>query len=222
MEALAEISEVRKPASGKQPGTPLDPTGHPKTEGTDMTISPSVTKATPAAEPATSEPAASAPEPARRHKRSLLLGLLPFVGVILFAVSAAQIVIGDRPADWQHQLALAAVVYLIGWAALGAGISHIFFGKAISRSIGFARSPYELEVGFANLGFGVAALMAGSFQKEYWLAIIVANSIFRVGCGAGHIKQIVMDRNYAINNTAILFLNFAVPAFLVFSYFAWA
>ena len=77
-------------------------------------------------------------------------------------------------------------------------------------------------MGFANLGFGVAALMAGSFQKEYWLAIIVANSIFRVGCGAGHIKQIVMDRDYAINNTAILFLNFLVPAFLVSSYFAWA
>ena len=91
METLAEISEVRKPASHQQAGTPLDPTGHPKTEGTAMTISPSVTKATSVAEPAT-----SAPEPARQHKRSLLLGLLPFVGVILFAISAAQIVI-ERP-----------------------------------------------------------------------------------------------------------------------------
>jgi hypothetical protein len=182
-----------------------------------MTISPSMTKTAPAPEPAT-----SAPEPARRRKPRLLLGLLPFIGVILFAVSAVQTVTGGRPADWQHQLALAAVVYLIGWAALGAGISHIFFGKAISRSIGFARSPFELEVGFANLGFGVAALMAGSFQKEYWLAIIVANSIFRVGCGVGHIKQIIMDRNFAINNTAILFLNLVVPAFLVFTYLAWA
>ena len=113
-------------------------------------------------------------------------------------------------------------MYLIGWAALGAGISHIFFGKAISRSIGFARSPFELEVGFANLGFGVAALMAGSYQKEYWLAIIVANSIFRVGCGVGHVKQIIMDRNFAVNNTAILFLNFVVHAFLVITYLAWA
>jgi hypothetical protein len=182
-----------------------------------MTISPSVTKTASAPEPAT-----SAPKPARQHKRSLLLGLLPFIGVILFAVSAVQTVTGGRPADWQHQLALAAVVYLIGWAAVGAGISHIFFGKAISRSIGFVQSPFELEVGFANLGFGVAALMAGSYQKEYWLAIIVANSIFRVGCGAGHIKQIVADRNFAINNTAILFLNFVVPAFLLFAYFAWA
>ncbi len=182
-----------------------------------MMISPSVTKAASVPEPAT-----SAPEPARQHKRRLLLGLLPFIGVILFAISAAQTVMGGRPADWKHQLALAAVVYLIGWSALGAGISHLFFGKAISRSIGFARSPYELEVGFANLGFGVAALMAGSFQKEYWLAIIVANSIFVAGCGAGHIKQIIMARNFAINNTAILFLNFVVPAFLVFTYLAWA
>jgi hypothetical protein len=74
-----------------------------------MMISPSVTKAASAPEPAT-----SAPEPARQHNRSLLLGLLPFIGVILFAVSAAQIVTGGRPADWQHQLALAAVVYLVG------------------------------------------------------------------------------------------------------------
>jgi hypothetical protein len=37
--------------------------------------------------------------------------------VILFAVSTTQIAIGGRPGDWQHQLALAAVVYLIGWSA---------------------------------------------------------------------------------------------------------
>ena len=106
-------------------------------------------------------------------------------------------------------------------AMVGAGISHIFFGKKISQTIGFQKSPYELEVGFADLAMGVVALMAASFSPEFSLAIILVSSIFRVGCGIGHIRSMVKDRNFAVNNTLILVINFVVPAFLLFAYFSW-
>ena len=149
-------------------------------------------------------------------------GLLPFIGVILFAVATIVQFATGAGADWGPTLVANAVTYLIGWAGVGAGISHIFFGRRISRTIGFRQSPYELEVGFADLAMGVVALLATGYAPEFSLAVILINAIFRVGCGIGHIRSMVQDHNFAINNTAILFIDFVVPAFLVTAYYLWA
>jgi hypothetical protein len=176
--------------------------------------------------PASSEPARSAPAAPTTSRSATsrsnpLFGVLPFIGVILFVISAIS-VLGSGSSTWERDLLTNAVVYLIGWAGIGGGISHIFFGPKIARSIGWQWSPFELEIGLSNLGFGVAAVLAASFSPEYSLALIIANSIFRVGAGIGHIRSMVTDRNFAINNTAILFVDFVVPAFLFWAYFAWA
>jgi uncharacterized protein DUF6790 len=155
------------------------------------------------------------------HRGSRKMAILPFIGVILFAVASIPL-LHDSPADWQTQLLENGVVYLIGWAGIGAGISHILMGRKTSASIGWAPSPYETEVGFANLGMGIAGLMAANQEPAFWLGLIVVNSIFRVGCGIVHIRQMIREHNFAPNNTSILLINFGVPAFLVLGYMAWA
>ncbi|KQR26275.1 DUF6790 family protein [Microbacterium sp. Leaf151] len=166
----------------------------------------------------------STPTPTRTtpHRRRILGGLLPFIGVILFVIATVAQFAGGAGENWGPTLVTNAVVYMIGWAGIGAGISHIFFGNRISKTIGFEKSPYELEVGFADLAFGIAGLIAANFSPDYWLAVILSSSIFRVGCGIGHIRSMIRDKNFAINNTAILFVNFVVPAFLLFAFFTWA
>lgn len=155
-------------------------------------------------------------------RTSRIGGLLPFLGVILFlAATIAQFATGAGD-DWGPTLVGNAVTYLIGWAGVGAGVSHLFFGRRISGTIGFRPSPYELEVGFADLAMGVVALLAAGYGPEFSLAVILVNAIFRVGCGIGHVRSMVQDRNFAINNTAILFVNFVVPAFLLVAYRLWA
>ena len=121
---------------------------------------------------------------------------------------------------WGPTLVSNAVIYLIGYAGVGAGISHIFFGKKISRTIGFDKSPYELEVGFADLAMGIVALLSVNYSPEFALAVILLSSIYRVGCGIGHIRSMIKDHNFAINNTLILVVDFLVPAFLVFAYYS--
>jgi hypothetical protein len=177
---------------------------------------------TPSSSRQPSAPALATTKTRAATKRSNpLFGVLPFIGVILFLISAIS-VLGSGSDTWQRDLLTNAVVYLIGWACIGGGISHIFFGPKISASIGWQWSPFELEVGLANLGFGIAAVLAASFSPEYALALIIANSVFRVGSGVGHIRNMITDRNFAINNTAILFIDFVVPAFLFWAYFAWS
>ena len=159
----------------------------------------------------------STPVPAARGRHAG--GLLPYIGVILFLSSTAWAALTGTITG-AGTLAL-AVAYLIGWAGVGAGITHIVFGSKIARTIGFRTNDFQTEVGFANLAMGVTALMAGSFGPQYTLAIILINSIFRIGAGFVHIRSMVRDRNFAINNTAILGVNFLVPAFLITAYALW-
>lgn len=157
----------------------------------------------------------------RRHRRSVMGGLLPYIGVILFLGATVQQFANGAGEHWGPTLVDNAVIYLIGYAGVGAGISHILFGKKISQTIGFEKSPYELEVGFADLAMGITALLASNFAPEFSLAVILISSIFRVGCGIGHIRSMIASRNFAINNTLILGVNFLVPAFLLFAYSTW-
>jgi hypothetical protein len=168
------------------------------------------------------EPTTTTAEPAAKHKPSIVGGILPFIGVILFAIVTIQQFASNPGDHWGPTLVTNAVTYLIGWAMLGGGIAHVFFGRRVSKTIGFAKSPYELEVGFADIAFGAVALLAASYTLEFSLAIILASSIYRVGCGIGHIRSMIQDRNFAPNNTAILAVNFLVPAFVIFAYYAWA
>ena len=161
--------------------------------------------------------------PATQHSRrhALIGGLLPFIGVILFIIVTAVQIAGGLETGWQKVMVGNAVAYLIGWAMLGAGIAHLFFGKRISRTIGFQADRYEFEVGSADFAMGLVALLAASYVPEFSWAIILASSIYRVLCGVGHIRSMIQDRNFAPNNTSILFLNFVVPAFLVYAYLTW-
>lgn len=171
--------------------------------------------------PTTTTAATSAEHrPARRS--TLLLGALPFIGVILFAVDAVQVAFGGPDAGWRQELFESAVTYMIGWAGIGAAVAHIAFGSRTSRSIGWAASPFEFEVGLASLAMGVAGLMANGQPLAFAWGVIVVNAIFRIGCGVGHVRDMVRNRNFALNNTSILFINFAVPAFLIWAYQIWA
>jgi hypothetical protein len=175
-------------------------------------------------QPRTSTPVPAPIAPAQPARRHGVMGVLPYIGVILFGVATFQQFSGGTAAagDWGPTLVTNAVVYLIGWSMLGAGIAHLLFSRRTSASIGFTPGGFQTEVGFADLAMGITALLAASYSTQYALAIILASSIYRVGCGIGHIRSMVRDRNFAINNTAILVVNFLVPAFLLFAYYSWA
>jgi hypothetical protein len=162
---------------------------------------------------------AVAADRATPRRRSRIGGLLPYIGVILFLASTAWHLLTGTLTG---QLVLSeAVMYLIGWAGVGAGVTHIVFGARIAKTIGFVPNDFQTEVGFANLAMGITALCAGAFGPQYALAVILVSSIFRVGAGFVHIRSMVRTRNFAINNTAILGVNFLVPVFLLIAYSLW-
>src|SRR5689334_21566939 len=85
-------------------------------------------------------------------------------------------------------------------------VLHVFFGKMTAAFIGWEDSPFQLEVGFASLGFAAVGLLAfkGSFDMR--LAAVVGPACFLWGAAAGHVYQMIAAHNFAPGNAGVIFL----------------
>ena len=83
------------------------------------------------------------------------------------------------------------VLFSIGFSNLYNFVLHVFFGKLAASFIGWEDSPFQLEVGFASLGFALVGLLAfrGSFDLR--LAAIVGPAGFLWGAAGGHVYQMI-------------------------------
>jgi uncharacterized protein DUF6790 len=77
-------------------------------------------------------------------------------------------------------------------------------------------SPFQYEVGVANLGLGLASLYAASKGFETRVAVAIAAACFLVGAGIGHIRDIVETGNLAPGNAGpIMVTDFLTPIVIV-------
>lgn len=97
------------------------------------------------------------------------------------------------------------LLFSIGLANLYNFVLHVFFGEVAASFIGWEDSPFQLEVGFASLGFAVLGLLAlrGSFDLR--LAAIVGPACFLWGAAGGHIYQMITAHNFAPGNAGVIF-----------------
>lgn len=90
------------------------------------------------------------------------------------------------------------LVLNMGIPGIMAAIAHIFYGPETARMIGWAPgSPFQFEIGMANLAFGVLGLLCYWRRGRFWEAAIIGWSIFLLGCFAGHIKEFYVNHDAA-------------------------
>ncbi len=84
-------------------------------------------------------------------------------------------------------------------------VMHVFFAEMSASFIGWQNSPFQYEVGFASLGFGVVGLLA--FRRDFGLrlAAVTGPAFFLWGAAAGHIYQMVAHHNFAPGNAGVIF-----------------
>jgi len=97
------------------------------------------------------------------------------------------------------------IFFSIGVSYLYNAIVHTVFADQVAKFIGWANSPFQLEVGFASLGFAVIGFIAfkGSWQTR--LCAILGPSCFFLGAAGGHIYQMVTANNFAPGNAGTVF-----------------
>jgi Na+/melibiose symporter-like transporter len=135
----------------------------------------------------------------------------------LAALASAAVAIwqGPRPIDRSFvidRLLRYLFVFPLGLLGLWAFFGHVFFAEQSAASIGWAPSPFQYEIGVANLGLALAALYAAFRGFEVRLAVAIAAAYFLIGAGIGHIRDIVETGNLAPGNAGpIVVTDFLTP-----------
>ena len=101
-------------------------------------------------------------------------------------------------AQWILFLSLALQSF---WAAFG----HLCVTERVAQSIGWPTSPFQHEIGSANLGIGVGAIAAAILGAAAAWAIFFVAACFLWGAAIIHVRDMVRRKNFAINNAGPIF-----------------
>ena len=93
----------------------------------------------------------------------------------------------------------------IGITGLWAGAFHVFFPATAAKLIGWEVSPFQFEVGMADLAIGATACIAFWRDLGFKAAAVSAASIFLLGDAVGHVKQMLIAGNFAPGNAGVPF-----------------
>ena len=96
-----------------------------------------------------------------------------------------------------------------GFGSIWGFVGHFFFADTVAQDIGWATgSPFQAELAFYHLGFGVAGILAWWIRDHLWTGLVLAQSIFLYGAAYVHIRDIILSDNYAPSNAGfeILYL----------------
>jgi len=111
---------------------------------------------------------------------------------------------------------LSFLVISVGIGSLIGFVGHVFFADRVAIDIGWATgSPFQQEVGFANLAIGILGITCIWLRGNYWVATVIAATIFLWGAAYGHIIDIIIHGNYSTGNAGnaggALFNDILVP-----------
>lgn len=91
----------------------------------------------------------------------------------------------------------------VGIPALIAAYMHVFLADWTAEMIGWQPgSPFQFEIGMANLAFGVLGLHA-FFRPVYTPAVVIGWSVLLLGCFVGHILDYIRTGNDAPYNFGV-------------------
>ncbi|MBV9208835.1 MAG: hypothetical protein JO037_26280 [Actinobacteria bacterium] len=106
--------------------------------------------------------------------------------VIGLAAGAVAVGFGADPAPTLLRFVLGIAA---GAGGLFAAAGHLLRSDDTARDLGWpVGTPWQREVGFADLSFGVISLIAAfSRVRAVWLVVVVAMAVFMLGAAAGHL-----------------------------------
>ena len=142
---------------------------------------------------------------------------------LVLALIAASIHLALSPQSRSSKAAIAKTYLLhllfiyVGLMGLLTAYAHIFRPIETSASIGWSTSPYEYEVGIADLTVGLLGVLCAWFRGNFWLATAIANAVWLLGDAIGHIRQVTLNNNHAANNSGIfLIVEIIAPTLILF------
>src|SRR5580693_3090139 len=151
------------------------------------------------------------------HQEPMMAETIAFVlrNLPVFLFMAAIVLAGlNRSGGTIAECLLAWILLLpIGVSGLWAAVFHLFFPDVAAADIGWEPSPFQFEVGMADLAMGATACVSFWRSLDFKAAVVMVNAIFLLSDAIGHVRQMITADNFAPGNAGVSF--FADIAFAV-------
>jgi hypothetical protein len=141
--------------------------------------------------------------------------VLTHIPVIMFVAAFIVAALTNRPARFSTRLLCWMLLLSVGVEETWAGLFHVFFAKVAASSIGWQVSPFQFEIGVADIAIGVTAIASFWRSLPFKAATVSYVTLFYAGVAIGHVREAVTAGDYAGNNFGSLLLITVVKVFLL-------
>ncbi|MEU5694340.1 DUF6790 family protein [Actinosynnema sp. NPDC020468] len=113
---------------------------------------------------------------------------------------------------WQRWWAIGA----FGIGSLWMTVAFLTVPDAMAEVIGFGRTPFMVEIAFANLALAVMGFRAASASARERITIGLGGGMFLWGAAIGHVYQWFANGDHAPGNTGGVIVNdVLIPAVMI-------
>lgn len=145
-----------------------------------------------------------------------MIDIIFFAAAIIIAI--AHFAAGKKPRSRERLVELLALYYLviaIGLAYLFSAVGHIFDADDVARMIGWpVGSPFQFEVGLHDGAWGLLGVLCWKFRGNFWWATAIGYSFFSIGAGIGHVRDMLLNNNFAPYNAGMILPDIGMPLIL--------
>lgn len=147
--------------------------------------------------------------------------VLSNVPSIMFVLAIAVAFFAKRPENAPERYLAWLLLLTVGVDGIWAGLFHIFFPAVASGEIGWRASPFEFEIGVADMALGIAAVISFWRSLSFKSGVAAYAILFYVGVAIGHFYQAFAYADFSPDNFGLLLIVTVLRALLL-SWLLWA
>jgi hypothetical protein len=144
------------------------------------------------------------------------ISVIMLVAAMVVAAVTASAKAGPRGSRFAEHLLNWTLLLSVGVVGVYTFVVHVFFPVVSAENIGWAVSPFQYEVGIADLTVGVLGIIAFWANFSFRTAAAIAAVVWYGGDAIGHVKQMIVADNFAPGNAGPWFwTDVLVPIILI-------
>lgn len=132
--------------------------------------------------------------------------VLSNLATVLFVVAFVLAWLLRRPETFGERLLDWMLLLPVGIGYVWAGFFHVAFPEMAARSIGWQVSPFQFEIGVADLAIGITAVVSFWRPLAFKASVVWYIVLFSIGVAIGHVRDAVTTGNFSPNNFGLLLL----------------
>ncbi len=141
--------------------------------------------------------------------------VLSHLPVIMFVAAFVVAALLKSPPSFSMRLLSWMLLLSVGVEELWGGLFHVFAPHTAAASIGWEVSPFQFEIGVADIAIGVTAIESFWRSLQFKAATILYITLFYAGVAIGHVREAVTSGDFAANNFGLLLIITIVKVFLL-------